>query len=219
MDNWYLFDPDRNLAGGPVPSKQLLLPTGTLRPGWRILGTPRETVVLACGIGEAGCPGVDSFEPTRDFFYLIRYDPPAVPEMDGGDLQLEGTRSDFDMMTSEPIVFMQFTKQGAERFGEITRREARSRQTGLAPRQAGRRSMRHFAIVLDRRDQVVALDRLGAVPGRNQRQATAPRSAASAIHRRRRTWRLSFRPECFPSASRSNPAASAVQSGAWPGTS
>jgi SecDF, P1 head subdomain len=149
VDNWYLFDGGKEMVGGPVPSKRLLLPNGALRTGWRILGTPPRTAVLECGIGEIVCPGLDTVNPTRDFFYLIKYDPPTTPELDGGDLKLEGTRQDFDITTGEPIVFMQFTDTGAKRFGEITRREARrGRQASLLA--GGQKVTHHFAIVLDR---------------------------------------------------------------------
>jgi preprotein translocase subunit SecD len=148
-DSWYLFDSEKNLVGGPALTKDSLIPTGGLREGWEILGNPLKTVVLECGIGEGACPGLDVFEPTSDSYYLVRYDPPAVPELDGGDLQLEGTRADFDMTTGEPIVLMQFTDTGANRFGEITRREARSgkRASILA---GGQPVYHHFAIALDR---------------------------------------------------------------------
>jgi preprotein translocase subunit SecD len=150
VDNWYLFDPDKNVAGGPVATKQLLLPAGTLRVGWRILGTPGKTVVLECGIGEIVCPGVDAVNPTRDYFYLVRYDPPATPELDGGDLQLQGTRQDVDTITGEPIVIIRFADRGAERFAGITHDLAvRGKQASLTL-GGGERVTHHFAIVLDR---------------------------------------------------------------------
>ena len=71
---------------------------GTLPKGWKVFGVPPKTVVLSCGIGEVVCPGVDAVNPTRDSFYLIKYDPTnsdpekVVPEMTGADLKLSGTR-------------------------------------------------------------------------------------------------------------------------------
>ena len=50
-----------------------------------------------------------------------RYTPPEVPEMTGVDLNLDGTRQDFDTTTGEPIVLMDFTDKGAETFERITR--------------------------------------------------------------------------------------------------
>ena len=56
--------------------------------------------------------------------------------MTGDDLKLDGTRQDFDTTTGEPIVTMQFTNDGGDKFGEITNREA-DRGTRL-PQHHGR---------------------------------------------------------------------------------
>ena len=94
---------------------------------------PPKTAVLTCGIGEVVCPGVNAENPTRNFFYLIKFDPTnpdpekVVPEMSGADLQLDGTRQDFDTTSGEPIVTMQFTDKGADKFGRITNAEAQAR--------------------------------------------------------------------------------------------
>ena len=153
VGSWYLFDSERKLAGGPAPTKQLLLPSGTLLDGWRILGVPSGSVVLECGIGEIVCPGVGVELPTTDSYYLFRHDPPRTPELDGGDLQLDGTRQDFDTTTDEPIVTMQFTDDGAEKFAEVTRQEAQ-RGKALFNLAGGTvdaaNTFQHFAIVLDR---------------------------------------------------------------------
>ena len=153
VDSWYLFDSERKLAGGPSPTKRLLLPGGKLLDGWRTLGVPPGTAVLECGIGEIVCPGVFIESPRRDFYYLVKYDPPRTPELDGSDLQLDGTRQDFDTTTGEPIVVMQFTDEGAERFTEITRREAIRGKLLFNIAGGGgdpHNSFQHFAIVLDR---------------------------------------------------------------------
>jgi SecD/SecF fusion protein len=127
-----------------------------LPKGWRIFGLPPKTVVLSCGIGEVVCPGRNELNPAQDSFYLMKYDrsPQAVenetasPEMTGADLVLDGTRADFDPQTSEPIVTMQFTDSGADKFGDITAEEARrgKRYSNLL----GQEINHHFAIVLDR---------------------------------------------------------------------
>ncbi|HSO02305.1 MAG TPA: hypothetical protein VLS46_07235, partial [Gaiellaceae bacterium] len=137
--SWYLFDDKRKVRAGPVQDRERLLQSkvvedvgeaGKLPKDWRIFGVPPKTVVLTCGIGEVVCPGVDVENPTRNFFYLIRFDPTnpdpekVVPEMTGGDLKLDGTRQDFDTTTGQPIVTMQFTDEGADKFGRITREEA-----------------------------------------------------------------------------------------------
>jgi SecD/SecF fusion protein len=129
---------------------------GELPEGWRIFGVPQNTVILECGIGEVVCPGVNVERPQRNFYYLIRHitaaeagDPEdAVPEMTGEHLNLEGTRQDFDTTSGQPIVTMQFTDEGEDRFGEITAEVARRgrQQSTLLQQDVNH----HFAIVLDR---------------------------------------------------------------------
>jgi SecD/SecF fusion protein len=161
---WYLFDDKQKLRAGPKVDREKLLQTkavdgagdlGKLPKGWKIFGVPPKTVVLSCGVGEVVCPGVDAVNPTKDSFYLMKFDPTnsdpekVVPEMSGGDLKLSGTRQDFDTTTGEPIVTMQFTGDGADKFGDITRNEAvRGKQLSLA--SGGQKITQHFAIVLDR---------------------------------------------------------------------
>ena len=162
--SWYLFDDKQKLRVGPRDDRDKLLESdavaeagkaGTLPKGWKIFGAPPKTAVLKCGIGEESCPGVSASRPLRDFFYLIRFDPtnadPAkvVPEMTGADLKLSGTRADFDTNTGEPIVLMQFTDKGADRFAEITR-EIAERGRRLSNFSGGQKIVQTFAIVLDR---------------------------------------------------------------------
>ena len=153
VDSWYLFDPDKDVADGPVATKRLLLPNGTLLDGWLILGVPPKSAVLECGIGEVVCPGIAAEFPQKDSYYLIRHDPPMAPELNGGDLHLEGTRQDFDTTTGEAIVTMQFTDEGADKFEEITNDEA-DRGRLLFNLSGGTgdpaKTFQHFAIVLDR---------------------------------------------------------------------
>lgn len=153
VESWYLFDSNRRLAGGPASTKELLLANGALLDGWRILGVPPGTVVLECGVGELVCPGVNVESPAQDFYYLVRFDPPQVPEITGADLELEGTRQDFDTTTGEPIVTMQFTSEGAAKFLEVTKRVAdrgRLRFETSGRGEAEHAFFQHFAVVLDR---------------------------------------------------------------------
>jgi SecD/SecF fusion protein len=119
---------------------------GKLPKGWRILPVPHGTAVLSCGPQEVVCPGVNESPPTSTYFYLFRYQPTdaahPVPEMNGSDLKLSGTRQDFDPNTSEPIVLLSFTGKGGKKFHAITRDEAQ--------RGSIRGTPQHFAIVLDR---------------------------------------------------------------------
>jgi SecD/SecF fusion protein len=164
---WYLFDDKQKLRAGPKADRAELLQTdaveeagtaGKLPKGWRIFGVPPKTAVLSCGIGEVVCPGVAVQNPTKDSYYLIRYDRSdeaiesgeASPEMTGEDLRLSGTRQDFDPTTGEPIVTMQFTDDGADRFGEITRDIANRGKLLTNTLGGGEKITHQFAIVLDR---------------------------------------------------------------------
>ena len=166
--NWYLFDNKKKLVAGPVTDRNKLLESdvvkdaggdGKLPKNWKMFGVPPKTVVVSCGVGEVVCPGVGVENPTKNVYYLLRYDPDnadpnkVVPEMTGADLKLAGTRQDFDTTTGEPIVTMQFTDEGADRFGEITNREAdrgRARHNITGGQGDPSQSFQHFAIVLDR---------------------------------------------------------------------
>jgi SecD/SecF fusion protein len=160
---WYLFDGDKKLRAGPTRERDALLQSrvvadagekGQLPKSWRIFGVPPKTVVVTCGVGEVVCPGVNVENPQQNFFYLFRYDPQAgIPEMRGGDLELDGTRQDFDTTTGEPIVTMQFTDDGGDKFAEITNAIADRGKLQYNIRGAGQPPeafFQNFAIVLDR---------------------------------------------------------------------
>ena len=165
---WYLFDAKKKVKAGPTRERAGLLQTATveeagkageLPKGWRIFGVPPKTAVLTCGVGEVVCPGVGVENPQQNFYYLIRYDltnpdeSKRAPEMLGDDLKLAGTRQDYDTTTGEPIVTMQFTNKGGDKFGEITNREAdRGRAQFNISGGGGDPAayFQHFAIVLDR---------------------------------------------------------------------
>ena len=166
--NWYLFDDKKKVRAGPVQERDKLLESraaaeagkrGELPKGWRIFGVPPKTVVVSCGVGEVVCPGVNVENPGQNYYYLLKYDPnnanpdKAVPEMTGADLKLDGTRQDFDTTTGQPIVTMQFTDKGGDKFGEITNREAdrgRARFNITGGQGDPQNAFQHFAIVLDR---------------------------------------------------------------------
>ena len=156
-DNYYVFQTKgKKLVRGPVQSKEVALAKwdGKLPPGHKLFAVPPETVVVRCGIGEVVCPGVPEQDPTRDYYYLLRYTPPEVPEMTGKDLDLGGTRQDFDTRTGEPIVLMDFTDSGAEKFEDITREVAQRGKLLFNSVGGGQGDyqqwLQHFAIVLDR---------------------------------------------------------------------
>ncbi len=165
--SWYLFNGKKKLVAGPAAERQKLLDSDVLKDarsggssgdelpkGWKLFGVPPQTVVLQCGRGEVVCPGVGGENPTRDFYYLMEFDPgnsveeERTPEMTGADLRLSGTRQDFDTTTGEPIVTMQFTDAGEDKFGRITADEASRGRT--QSQLLGQKVTQNFAIVLDR---------------------------------------------------------------------
>ncbi len=163
-----------------------------------VRGAARAPSSCGCGIGEAICPGVARGRArASDYWYLFRYTPPEVPEMTGEDLDLSGTRQDFDTRTGEPIVLMDFTDKGAEKFEDITREIAQRGKLLFNTVGGGQGDHQQLAAELrDRarpRDQVVAHDRLRGVPGRHLRLERRADLRASRTSARRRTSRSSSR--------------------------
>ena len=156
-DTYYVFrQKGKKLVVGPKATRGEALSKwdGQLPKGHKLFAVPPETVVVECGPGEVVCPGVAELEPTKNSYYLLRFTPPDVPEMTGDDLDLEGTRQDFDTTTGEPIVLMDFTDDGADTFEEITRDVAQRGRLLFNTVGGGqgdyRNYLQHFAIVLDR---------------------------------------------------------------------
>jgi SecD/SecF fusion protein len=142
--SWYVFDSKKKLIRGPVAKKQTALAKwgGELPKGHKLFGVPADVRVITCGPNAVVCPGAAG---SQRWFYLFKYTPPTVPEMTGTDFKLDGTRADFDTSpggNNQPIVLMEFTKSGGDKFEEITR--------GLWLRGRLRNTAQHFAIVLDR---------------------------------------------------------------------
>jgi SecD/SecF fusion protein len=156
-ESYYVFrTKGKKLVVGPVQTKQAALAKwkGKLPEGYKLLAVPPQTVVVHCGPNDVVCPGVGESPPTRNYFYLLRYTPPTVPEMTGKDLNLSGTRQDFDTNTGEPIVLMDFTGKGQDMFEKITRDIAIRGKLLFNTVGGGqgdyRNYLQHFAIVLDR---------------------------------------------------------------------
>jgi SecD/SecF fusion protein len=118
-------------------------------PNRDIFAVPEGMTVVTCGEGAVVCPGGPQAsgvpDPDRTYYYLFKYEPPEIPQMTGEDFVLSGTRADFDTSPgggNRPIVTMEFTGSGSDKFEEITR--------GLHIRGNLRDAPQHFAIVLDR---------------------------------------------------------------------
>ncbi len=150
-DAYYLVNTKRErVVAGPFGTEREALrkADGKLGPNQAIFKVPEKMVVITCGESAVVCPGGpegSGVPSTRTYYYLFRYEPPDIPQMTGEDLKLDGTRADFDTSPgggNRPIVTMEFTDRGADRFQEITRAEWIRGKLRNAPQ--------HFAIVLDR---------------------------------------------------------------------
>jgi SecD/SecF fusion protein len=156
---------------GPKPTRDAILASDYVKKhkkgkelpnGTKIYAVPGNMVVVTCGQTERYCPGVDQNELDRTYYYLFRYEPRnkenPVPEMSGDDLKRKGTRQDFDSgpgRGNEPVVTMQFTGGGADKFEEVTRTLAergrqRANQLGITDKTENDVANQQFAIVLDR---------------------------------------------------------------------
>ncbi|HEX5027813.1 MAG TPA: protein translocase subunit SecD [Gaiellaceae bacterium] len=149
-DAWYVVNPKtKRVVSGPYESKEQALKKsgGKLPAGRELFAVPQDMVVVTCGQGAVVCPGANGagVPASRTWYYLFKYDPPTVPQMTGEDLKLSGTRADFDTSPGgggRPIVTMEFTNKGSDKFEQITRDEWIRGKLKQQPQ--------HFAIVLDR---------------------------------------------------------------------
>jgi SecD/SecF fusion protein len=155
-ETFYLFKKKgKKLVAGPANTREAILAKfdGKVPEGHKLFAVPPETVVISCAPNALVCPGVGGSPGVR-VWYLFRYDPPDVPEMNGTHLDLGGTRQDFDTQGGGAIVLLQFTNKGADRFEEITRREAQRGRLLYNTLGGGQGDispyLQHFAIVLDR---------------------------------------------------------------------
>jgi SecD/SecF fusion protein len=148
---YYVVNPTtKRVVSGPHDSEAdaLRKSGGKLPAGRELRAVPEGMVVITCGRSAVVCPGGpqgSGVPPDRTYYYLFKYDPPNVPQMTGEDLKLSGTRADFDTSpgrSGQPIVTMEFTGRGSDKFERITRDEW--------IRGKLRQQPQHFAIVLDR---------------------------------------------------------------------
>ncbi len=155
-DAWYLFDKAKRLQAGPTQTKRELLQAKVLQPfggkppaGWKVFGVPAKEIVISCP-STTLCPGATSATAPR-FYYLFKHTPPTIPEMTGNDLNLSGTRQDYDTQGGggNPIVLLSFTGHGKKKFEQITRAEAQRGKLLTNTIGNGQNIFQHFAIVLD----------------------------------------------------------------------
>ena len=154
-DAWYVVDTKtKHVVSGPFGTKAEAERKAAGKPSRDVFAVPGDMVVVTCGSSNPDaakavvCPGGQNgsgASPNQTNYYLFHYDPPNVPQMTGEDLKLSGTRADFDTSPGgggRPIVTMEFTGKGSDKFEKITRDEWIRGKLKNAPQ--------HFAIVLDR---------------------------------------------------------------------
>jgi len=144
---WYLFDKREVAAGGPAPTRTILLSRhgGLVPKGFTVFGVPQDTIVITCGTDEIVCPAANgAIQPTQTSYYLFKhgsYPNGPYPSMTSADLDLSKTQADLDVSTGGPEVLLAFTRAGGKRFKQITRDEYRRGRVF--------HNAQHFAIVLD----------------------------------------------------------------------
>jgi SecD/SecF fusion protein len=124
---------------------------GKVPKGDKVLPVPQNTVVITCSSQSATvCPeSTTGFlpPPGSTAYYLFKHGPypndqyGPYPNLTGKDLNLSGTRADFNPTDGSPVVLMQFTGKGNKEFYKVTRNEGLRGQI--------RKVSQHFAIVLD----------------------------------------------------------------------
>ena len=155
---WYLYSSSSKRLAGPADSKEEILSQfgGRAPEDSKFYSVPEGRTILTCGPSARLCPGVNQVPPTRNYYYLFKYQPTntenPIPELTGSDLKGDGTRQDFGQ-NNEPIVTLEFTNKGGDKFHEITRQLAQRglQQANLAGASGAERENynQSFAIVLD----------------------------------------------------------------------
>ncbi|HET9214828.1 MAG TPA: protein translocase subunit SecD [Gaiellaceae bacterium] len=156
---WYLYSESKSRLAGPAATKEELLQQvegGEAPEGAEFYVVPSNKTVLTCGPPALGCPG--GVNPAETWYYLYRYQPndqeEPIPALTGEDLNADGTRQDFGT-NGEPIVLLDFTDRGGDKFHDITRELSQrgatlAAQNGVTGRgEEARAFAQSFAIVLD----------------------------------------------------------------------
>ncbi len=160
VNEWYMYSIDNKLLAGPAQTKEALndeLTSGKPPATAKYFVVPEGQIILTCGVEQDSCPGLP-IAPDQTYYYLYKFDPTnkenPVPELTGSDLNIDGTQQDFQ--NGQPIVNLQFTGKGGDKFHDITRELARrGRQVAAlmgvdTSTEEGRQpALQSFAIVLD----------------------------------------------------------------------
>jgi SecD/SecF fusion protein len=155
---WYLYSAKGKRLAGPADTKETILRQfgGNQPTGSTFYGVPEGRTILTCTDDATLCPGAGVPPPGATYYYLFKYQPSnkahPIPELTGNDLKGQGTRQDFGQ-GNQPIVTLEFTNKGGDKFHEITRLLSQRglQQATLAGAQGAQRDAykQSFAIVLD----------------------------------------------------------------------
>jgi len=168
--SYYLFNPKKKPVAGPEATRERLLNatlpsgrrlSGEVPEGFTVLAVPPKQIVISCDQATTGCQGVQQADATAPtVYYLFKYDPNnptnPIPEATGEDLKLSDIAADISTQGQGNVVRLGFTGKGADKFHDITRKEAQrgaadaaaAGQTGSDPNTI-QQFAQHFAIVLD----------------------------------------------------------------------
>jgi SecD/SecF fusion protein len=166
---WYLFGEEKERLAGPAGTRAELLQQvegGEAPEGAEFYVVPSNQTVLTCGSNadpndEAAaatpCPG--GVSAAQEWYYLYKYQPDdeetPIPRLTGEDISGDNTRQDFDTQTGQPIVAIEFTDDGGDKFHDVTRDLSQrgallAAQNGVTGRgEDARQFAQNFAIVLD----------------------------------------------------------------------
>ncbi len=166
---WYLYGEEKERLAGPAATRAELLQQvegGEAPEGAEFYVVPSNQTVLTCGSNtdpndEAAaatpCPG--GVSAAQQWYYLYKYQPDneedPVPRLTGEDINGDNTDQDFDTQTGQPIVAIEFTGEGGDKFHDVTRELSQrgallAAQNGITGRgEDARQFAQNFAIVLD----------------------------------------------------------------------
>jgi SecD/SecF fusion protein len=156
---WYLYSKAKKRLAGPADTKEAILRQfgGKQPEGSTFYAVPGDRIILTCTDSATVCPGIGPAPPGTTYYYLFKYQPNntehPIPELTGSDLKADGTRQDFGQ-GNQPIVLLEFTGKGGDKFHDITRELSQRglTQANLAGATGAQRDAfkQSFAIVLDR---------------------------------------------------------------------
>jgi SecD/SecF fusion protein len=141
-DQWFLFDGAGKLVAGPEDTRANLFTDLRRRPAKEQIFVVRSGTVIIKAEKPDNWPDKVPFER----YFVVNDD----PSLNGTDIK--NPKQDFDRGpggTGSPIVTMDFTKKGRQKFQDVTRQIAQRGVEQQLPGQPAQNAFQHFAIALD----------------------------------------------------------------------